>query len=61
MPKYPEHELTLNLLEAVAAELAPDQESELLADRELIKDLLALGSQPTPEQVAGWIRDADHH
>jgi hypothetical protein len=61
MPDHPEHDLTLSLLTAVAAELGPDEQGELLADRELIEDLLPLGPHPTPEQVAGWIRDADHH
>jgi hypothetical protein len=58
---HPEHELTLTLLAAVAEELDADEQAELLSDRTLIEDLLALGSNPTPEQIAGWMRDADHY
>ena len=30
-----------------------------MADRELIKELLELGEDATPEQIAAWVRDAD--
>lgn len=55
-----EHELTLSLLLSVADQLDAAERADLLADRELIRDLLALGANPRQEQAAAWIRDADH-
>jgi hypothetical protein len=56
-----EHDLTLRLFEQVAAQLVGAERDALMADRELIKELLELGEDATPEQIAVWVRDADHH
>lgn len=61
MTQPSEHDLTLQLFERVAEQLAADERETLDADRELIAELLALGEHPTPEEVAAWVRDADHH
>jgi hypothetical protein len=59
MPGHPEHELTLNLLLAVASELEPDEQEQLFATRALIEELLALGPNPDPADLARWIENAD--
>lgn len=61
MSEQTKHDLTLDLLEAVGAELDPDERDELFAARALIVELLTLGPTPAPEQIAEWIRDANHH
>jgi hypothetical protein len=55
-----EHDLTLRLFEQVAERLAGDERDALNADLDVINELLALGENPTPEQIAAWVRDADH-
>jgi hypothetical protein len=52
--------MTLALLDAVAGELEPEERAGVVEDRQLIQRLLALGPNPTPKQIAEWIRDADH-
>lgn len=61
MSQPSEHDLALRLFEQVAAQLVGAERDALVADRELIKELLELGEDATPEQIAAWVRDADHH
>jgi len=61
MSQHSEHDLALRLFEQVAAQLVGAERDALMADRELIKELLELGEDATPEQIAAWVRDADHH
>lgn len=61
MSQPSEHDLALRLFEQVAAQLVGAERDALMADRELIKELLELGEDATPEQIAAWVRDADHH
>lgn len=61
MSQPSEHDLALRLFEQVAAQLVGAERDALMADRELIKELLELGEDATPDRIAAWVRDADHH
>ena len=61
MEAQPEHELTLKLFEQVTEQLEGEEQQQLIADRRLIAELLALGPEPSEEQVATWVRNVDQH
>jgi hypothetical protein len=60
VPDPSDHDLTLSLFEKVADELQGEERDRVLADLDLIRDLLRLGSEPTVAEIADWARDADH-